>query len=86
MTTYYANFNANNGTRFQNPIKDTNLKRIIKSIRETAEGERFANNECLWSVWIEDDPFLGACRCVAKGGMHSNGQRYRVSLSDLAYM
>lgn len=47
MTTYYANFNANNGTRFQNPIKDTNLKRIIKSIRETAEGERFANNECL---------------------------------------
>ena len=86
MKTYYANFNANNGTHFQKPIEDTNLKRIIKSVRETAEGERFANNECGWSVWIEDESRRDGCRYVAMGGMYSNGKRYRVSPSELMYM
>lgn len=85
MATYYANFNANNGTRFQKPIEDTNLKRIIKSVRETAEGERFANNECSWSVWVEDESRSSGCRYLAAGGMYSNGRRYRVPLSDLMH-
>ena len=72
MKTYQANFYANNGTRFIKPIEDTNLKRIIKSVRETAEGERFLGNECSWSVWIKESD-----EEVASGGVCSNGMRYR---------
>lgn len=86
MTKYYANYNANNGTRFNKPIEDTNLKRIIKDIREIAEGNRFANNECSWSVWVVDESRPDGCKYLAMGGMYSNGQRYRVSLSELVNM
>ena len=76
MKTYKANFLANNGTRFMNPIEDTNLRRIVRSVRETAEGERFLNNECYWSVWILHPN--GCEETVAAGGMNSNGSRYRI--------
>lgn len=35
--TYYANFNAN-GTHLQNPISDTNKRRILADIKEIAMG------------------------------------------------
>ena len=77
MKTYKANFNANNGTRFMKPIEDTNLSRIIKSVRETAEGNRFANSECSWTVWVDSDD--GRSEVVAAGGMRSTGSRYRIT-------
>ena len=86
MRTYYANFSANNGTYLQNPIEDTCLERIIKDVRAIAEGNRLAGNECSWSVWVEDESRMSGCRYLAAGGMYSNGQRYRTSLSDLIYM
>lgn len=75
MKTYKANFKANNGTRFMNPIEGTNLKKIIKDIREIAEGERFEGNECSWWVYTEED---GRDTAVAAGGMMSDGTRYRI--------
>ena len=86
MTTYYANYNANNGTCFREPIEGTNLKRIIKDIREIAEGNRFVHNECKWSVWVKDESRPYGVRYLAMGGVRSNGQRYRVQLSELIHM
>ena len=77
MKTYYANFVANNGTRFMNPIKDTNLKRIIKGVRRCAESERFLYNSCSWSVWIYNRN--GFEQIVAAGGMDTRGVRYRTT-------
>lgn len=68
---YFANFKANNGTHYQNPIEDTNKARIIKDIRDIAEGNRFENSECSWLVWDETGTE------VARGGCRSDGKRYR---------
>lgn len=83
---YKANFLANNGTRFENPIEDSNLERIIKSIRQTAEGERFDKNTCSWSVWVDDESTLEGYRMVAAGGMGADGVRYRVKGNDLKWL
>lgn len=83
---YKANFLANNGTRFEKPIEDSNLERIIKSIRHTAEGERFDKNTCSWSVWVEDESTTEGYRMVASGGMNVNGVRYRVKGNDLKWL
>ena len=71
MKKYTANYTANNGTTMLKPIEDTNIKRIISDIREIAEGNRFQDNECKWSVYCEDT-------CVAEGGMTREGRRYRI--------
>ena len=68
---YYANFSANNGTHMMTPIEDSNKSRIIKSIRNIANGNRFDGGECAWSVWDQND------KVVAKGGTLSDGTRYR---------
>lgn len=69
---YFANYNANNGTRFAKDIEDTNLRRLIKDIRDIAEGARFQGNECTWYVVDADGTE------VARGGMDNQGHRYRV--------
>ena len=84
--TYKANFLANNGTRFEKPIEDSNLERIIKSVRYTAEGERFDKNTCSWSVWVDDESTTEGYRMVAAGGMDVNGVRYRVRGNDLKWL
>lgn len=84
--TYKANFLANNGTRFEKPIEDTNLERIIRSIRQSAERERFDRNTCSWSVWVGDDSTTESYRMVAAGGMDVNGVRYRVKGNDLKWL
>ena len=52
---YYANFNVNNGTRLQNPLEDTNLKRITKSIKEMACGQIFCEPTNVGSFWVENE-------------------------------
>ena len=68
---YYANFNANNGTSWINDMEFTNKAEAIRSVRETAEGERFHNNSCSWYVKDESG------NEIANGGMTSTGKRYR---------
>lgn len=74
MTTYYANFEANNGTRYAAPIKGTNKAKLIQDIRSIAEAERFQGNECSWRVWIKDGE---DCINIAHGGISDNGSRWR---------
>lgn len=83
MKTYYANFNANNGTRLSSDLEDTNLARIIKTIRDIAEGNRFADGNCSWAVYEQDDDCM---RCVAAGGYNACGGRYRVKDAELKWM
>lgn len=80
MQTYYANFNANNGTCNGTPITGANKKELIKDIRHIAEGNRFAGNECSWLVWVESGE---NCISVAKGGMLSNGTRWRDNTREI---
>lgn len=71
MKTYYANYNANNGTRFSEDITGTNKAKLIAEIREIAEGSRYEGSECTWMV--KDDK---GC-IVAMGGCDCKGRRYR---------
>jgi len=44
------------------PITGTNKSILIKDIRHIAEANRFAGNECSWSVFIkEGDNFISVC-------------------------
>lgn len=52
---YYANFNVNNGTRLQNPLEDTNLKRITKEIKDMAKGQIFCDPTNVGSFWVSDE-------------------------------
>lgn len=52
MRKYFANFNSN-GTSLMQPLEDTNRNRIIKDIRECAEGNCYDNNSVRW--WVEDE-------------------------------
>ncbi len=81
---YRANYTANNGTTMMHPIEGNNLKEIIKTIRRIANAERFANNSCAWSVWV-DTPSMGY-KVVAAGGTHSSGKYYRVEEGNLKWM
>lgn len=73
MAIYYANFDANNGTHYKEPLSDTNKNRLVKEIRSIAEGQRFRANECSWCVWMN----VGGYKVrIARGGMHSNGKRW----------
>jgi hypothetical protein len=76
---YYANFNANNGTRYAKDITDTNKERIIKTISSVANGNRFAGNDCSWRVHNEHG------KCVAYGYTLPSGQRCRIHGSDLRF-
>ena len=78
---YYANFDANNGTHYGTPITGTNKKELIKDIRSIAEAERFAGNECCWCVYIKDSD--GDSVSVARGGMVSNGCRWRDNTREI---
>lgn len=81
---YYANFNANNGTRFINPITDTNKARLIKRIRQTAAAERFKGNTASWYVWYEDKSFYKPCY-VAAGVIYDWGYG-RYNKDELKYL
>lgn len=76
--TYYANFRANGNTSCSQPITGTNKKRLIQAIRRIAEGNRYKNSECYWSVWIEFNAPYRAIKTIARGGMRKNGTRYRI--------
>ena len=79
--TYYANYDANNGTHWARPITDTNKARIIRRIRRTAEAERYSGNECSWEVWIINGRDCNGdhiTKTIASGGMLDNCQRYRL--------
>lgn len=72
MKTYKANFNTN-GTSFLIPIEGNNKSQLIKDIREIANGNRFAGNECTWEVWIEEGNNI---KYIAKGGTYANGVKW----------
>lgn len=82
MATYFANFYANNGTHYMNPITDTNKARLIKDIRLIAEGERFLGNTCSWRVWIESDGYYIK---IASGGLNENGKRWRDDSEEIFF-
>lgn len=75
---YHANFNANNGTRLIQDRESDNKGKLISDIREIAEANRFENSECSWNVYE-----TSTGRCVAAGGMHNNGRRYRIDKAAL---
>lgn len=50
---YFANFFANNGTSYREPIEGYNKKELLKRIRSIALGNRFQGNKCTWMVWDE---------------------------------
>lgn len=68
---------VSNGTRYINNITDSNKERIIKRVREGANGNRPAGGECTWYVCNESG------ECVAVGYTLANGQRCRVYGNDL---
>ena len=74
---YNAYFKANDSTYNQEPITGTNKSKLIRDIRLIAEGNRFANNSCSWSVHTDDG------RCIAAGGVSARNQRWRATTSDL---
>lgn len=67
---YQANYVANGSTRNAKPYTDTNLQRLIKDIREIAEGETFAGGCCSWHITDESE------HIVASGGTNG-GRRFR---------
>ena len=75
---YFANFNANNGTRLMHDRLSNNKRKLEKSIRESAEAHRYQGNECSWSVYE-----CKTGKCIAAGGMTRYGTRYRHH--DLSY-
>lgn len=77
MAKYYANMYVSNGTRYINYITDSNKERIIKRVRNGANGNRPAGGECTWYVCKESG------ECVAVGYTLANGQRCRVYGNDL---
>lgn len=60
MGKYYANFNANNGTRLMSPAEYTSRKEAIASIRRWAVDETFAGSSFTWSVSDENDKEIAA--------------------------
>jgi len=62
------------------PITGTNKSVLIKDIRHIAEANRFAGNECSWSVLIkEGDNYIS----IARGGMWPDGSRWRDNTPEI---
>lgn len=70
MLMYYANFVAGHSVSNMHPYEGTNLKNLIRDIREIAEGNTPRGGECRW--YIEDENGL----FVATGGL-KKGRRFR---------
>ena len=70
---YEACFRANNFSICSSFYYYNDKKTAIKEIREMAEGNRFADGDCSWNVYLKDKNL-----CVAAGGMTSTGRRYRL--------
>ena len=71
MKKYFANFNVDNGTRYQKPISDTNFNRIKKDIIEIAKGNIFQTPGNTGFVWVEDEngqEIYRAMICVSSSG------------------
>lgn len=58
MKKYYANFYANNGTSWINPLCSNNKKSLLKDVRETAKSERFYDNEASFYLKDENDRYV----------------------------
>lgn len=69
---YEASFRAN-ANSVMGFCSFNSKKKAIKYIREMAEGNRFSDGDCNWSVH-----FTGTDYCVASGGMDRFGRRYRL--------
>lgn len=61
------------------PITGTNKSVLIKDIRHIAEANRFAGNECSWSVFKEGDNYIS----IARGGMWPDGSRWRDNTPEI---
>lgn len=70
---YEACFRANNYAICSGMYGFSNKRQAIKEIREMADGNRFADGDCSWTVYIADKDLR-----VAAGGMTRDGKRYRL--------
>lgn len=75
--TYYANYMTNDGTHLLHDLTDHNKAKLVKHIRDIAEGATYTNSACAWSVYDESGT------CVAMGGTWSRGGRWRVKAEHL---
>lgn len=67
---YYAEFSTSNGTHTVRPYEDTNKTRLVKDIREIAEGNTPIGSSCQWYVYDSNN------NIIAQGGRR-NGKRWR---------
>lgn len=49
---YFANFNANNGTRLMTDLQGTNKNKLMNAIRKQAISECFEGSQAIW--WVCD--------------------------------
>lgn len=80
---YYAQFAANNGTRFLHPLTGCNKKKLIVAVRSAAKAERFVGNTAWWWVWYYE---AGLRLYVAAGKIGRNGRSKRTPTDKLNYM
>lgn len=76
---YFANFLANGNTYYRDELEYTNKKTAIAEIRSIANANRFAGNECNWSVYDDNG------KCVAGGGTFASGLKWRTPECDLKW-
>lgn len=77
---YYAQFSANDGTRFLHPLTGCNKRKLIVAVRSAAEAERFVGNTAWWWVWC----YEASKRVnVAAGKIDRNGRSKRTPTDEL---
>lgn len=77
---YYAQFSANNGTRFLRPLTGRNKEKLIVAVRSAANAERFAGNTASWYVWYYE---AGRRVYLAAGKIDRNGRSRRATTDEL---
>lgn len=83
--TYYANFKANHGTRWQRDCQFTSKQAAIRAAKHAAEAERFEGNESEWYVYTREDDY-SSCICIASGTIDRNGKSHNTPKSLLGYI
>ena len=68
---YEASFIANNNSIYGGLYGYNNKEKAIKEVREMAEGNRFADGDCNWRVYLAE-----TAEIIAEGGMTAKGKRY----------
>jgi len=70
--TYYGSWSVNNGASYSaQATGGTNLQKLVKEMRDIANGNRPAGNTCSWQVMDESGEI------VASGGTYADGRKYR---------